>query len=127
MCVQAKLLRFLETREILPLGATQSRTVDVQICFATHRDVWRAIEEGRMREDFVQRIAHPHLRLPPLRKRREEIPWLIFHELRRDGRGLLPHCKLIETCMLRAWSGNVRALLREVRTAADHAAFERAI
>ncbi|HEY2509315.1 MAG TPA: sigma 54-interacting transcriptional regulator [Polyangiaceae bacterium] len=122
--VQAKLLRFLEAREVLPLGATQTRKVSVQIVFATHRDPWRAVPEGRLREDFVQRIVRPRLELPPLRARREEIPWHVASTLRHDGRGLSPHHELIEACVRHPWPGNVRALVREIQTAIDAAVFE---
>ena len=122
--VQAKLLRFLETREVTPLGAAQSRRIDVRICFATHRDLTSAVAEGWMREDFYHRIARPEVRVPPLRERADEIPWLVVRELGADPRGLTAHARAVEACMLHKWPGNVRELLHEVRAATDAAVLE---
>jgi transcriptional regulator with GAF, ATPase, and Fis domain len=119
--VQAKLLRVLETLEVLPLGASRSEPVDVQVVFATHRDLLAAVGAGTFREDLYYRIADPQVRLPPLRERPEEIPWLIAAELRRCAPGLTLRSRLVEDCLLRTWRGNVRELLAAVRSAASAA------
>ncbi len=119
--VQAKLLRVLETKEVLSLGASSPRAVDVRICSATHKDLRLQVQQGRLREDLYYRIGRPSVRIPPLRERREEIPWLIDTELRRPGAVDHAGIGFIELCMLRAWPGNVRELLKEVRIAAQEA------
>jgi transcriptional regulator with PAS, ATPase and Fis domain len=70
--VQAKLLRALEAREVVPLGATRPRSEDVRICAAT-RDLRGEVAKGRFREDLYFRIGRPEVRLPPLRERLEEM------------------------------------------------------
>jgi transcriptional regulator with PAS, ATPase and Fis domain len=114
--VQAKLLRTLETKEVLPLGASKPRAVDVRVCSAT-RDLRAEVASGRFREDLYFRIGQPEVRLPPLRERRDELPWLLASEL--DALSI--NCTLVEACLLRPWPGNVRELLSEVRRVASRA------
>ena len=118
--VQPKLLRFLETREIHPLGETHPVTVDVRIVAATNARLDALVAEGRFREDLFYRLNAVHLQLPPLRERREEIPPLIHHYLRRYGDearkgGLTLSDEALEYLLLYAWPGNVRQLANEVR------------
>jgi transcriptional regulator of acetoin/glycerol metabolism len=119
--VQGKLLRVLETREVLPLGATRPRTVDLRFCSATHKDLRAQVAAGRFREDLYFRIGRPQIDLLPLRRRLEEVPWLLDREVRRTDPGLSAHVSLVEACLLRPWPGNVRELLGEARTAAQAA------
>ena len=119
--VQAKLLRVLETREVLPLGALRPRTVNVQLCSASHRNLRSEVASGRFREDLYFRLSRPEVEVPPLRRRLEEIPTHIERTLRAVDAGLVAHSSLIETCLLRHWPGNVRELLAEVRGAAQNA------
>jgi transcriptional regulator with PAS, ATPase and Fis domain len=122
--VQAKLLRVLETREVLPLGASMPRRVDVRLVSATHRNLRLGVADGRFRADLYYRIGQPEVTLPPLRERPEEMPALIAAELGKLGGQLTPHAKLIESCVLRPWPGNVRELLSMTRRAADAATAE---
>ncbi len=117
--VQAKLLRFLETREVLPVGETRARRVDVRVCSATHRDLRRAARAGKFREDLLYRVARPHVALPPLRDRIEDIPHLIDRKLRSINSRLIAHVSLVEACLLRSWPGNVRELATEIQDAAS--------
>jgi transcriptional regulator of acetoin/glycerol metabolism len=119
--VQAKLLRVLETREVLALGATRARAVDVRIVVATHRDLRAEVAAGRFREDLYFRVARPVVVLPPLRERREEIPWLVARAAAKVRDGLAVHTALLEACCTRPWPGNVRELIAEVRHAAGEA------
>lgn len=113
--VQAKLLRVIETKEVLAVGALRPQHVDVRLCFATNRDLRVAVAEGRFRADLYYRIQAPEVRLPPLRARVEDIPWLIAEALSAIGSGeLSAHARLVETCMRREWPGNVRELMSEV-------------
>ncbi|MDX2019605.1 MAG: sigma 54-interacting transcriptional regulator [Deltaproteobacteria bacterium] len=115
--VQAKLLRVIETHEVLALGASRPRKVELQICSATHKDLRQSVTEKSFREDLYFRLARPAVALPRLRDRLEDIPFLIDRELRRINAKLTPHVSLIETCLLRPWPGNVRELLIEIRQA----------
>ena len=117
--VQAKLLRVLETREVVPLGASRGRTVSVRFCFATLRNLRGAVHDGRFRPDLYYRVARTVVAMPSLRERAEDIPWLIDWELGRIDPALSAHPKLVEACLLRPWPGNVRELLSAVRGAAD--------
>jgi DNA-binding NtrC family response regulator len=120
--VQAKLLRFLETGEVMPLGAATPRIVDVQILSATNRDLPARAAEGKFRPDLLYRLARTQTTLPPLRERPEEIPWLVELELRQLGEDApTPTARFVEACLLRSWPGNVRELRAAVRTAADTA------
>jgi transcriptional regulator with GAF, ATPase, and Fis domain len=115
--VQTKLLRMLETREVIRLGATSPERVDVRVCAATWRDLRQEVAAGRFREDLYFRIGQPEIRLPALRERLEEIPWHIQSVL--ESAGASPWLEVsggfVEACLLRAWPGNVRELRAEVR------------
>jgi DNA-binding NtrC family response regulator len=119
--VQAKLLRVLEAREVLPLGGNSPKKIDVRFCFATHRDLRAHVAAGKFRADLYHRIVHPEVQLPPLRARPEEVPELVRRELAKIDPELVTHVKLVEACMTRHWPGNVRELLQHVRRAASNA------
>ncbi len=114
--VQAKLLRVLETHEVLPLGANRGVEVRFKLCSATHRDLREEVASGDFREDLYFRLGRPVASLAPLRERLEEIPWLVTRTIGAA------HVSLIEACLLRAWPGNVRELVIEARTALAAAA-----
>jgi transcriptional regulator of acetoin/glycerol metabolism len=124
--VQAKLLRVVETKEILPLGATKSRRVELRFCLATHRDLRAAVVDGRFRADLLYRVRQTSVELPPLRARREEIPWLARLQLERAGDERPLSAEFIESCLLRPWPGNVRELLGTVARASRAARAENA-
>jgi DNA-binding NtrC family response regulator len=119
--VQAKLLRVLETREVLPLGASRARSVDFGLCSATHGDLRVEAGEGRFREDLYYRVGRPHVRIPPLRERREEIPFHLERALRERQSAIGIEAALVEACMLRPWPGNIRELTAEAGLAAQRA------
>lgn len=121
LAVQAKLLRVLEMREVLALGASRPTAVDLHICSATHRDLRAEAAAGRLREDLYFRLSRPSVRVPALRDRREEIPLLIQRALATLHPQLEAHPLLVEACLLRDWPGNVRELIAEVRTAGQAA------
>jgi len=114
LAVQAKLLRVLETREVLPLGASKPRRVQVHVCSATHGDLRERVARGTFREDLYFRLGRPDVAIPPLRTRREEIPW----HLERAVHPLRPHASLVEAALLREWPGNVREIIIELQAAA---------
>ncbi len=115
--VQAKLLRVLETREILALGANKPTRVDVRYVFATHRDLRADAASGRFRPDLFYRIEQPSVVVPPLRARPEEFPQLIASAL-GDAKPSV-HASFLEACLLRPWPGNVRELLGHVHRAVE--------
>jgi len=120
--IQPKLLRFLETREVHPLGETRPLAVDTRIVAATNADLDRLVGEGRFREDLLYRLNVVHFRVPPLRHRREEIPPLVHHFLLRHADELARgHPRVSEEAMeyllLYGWPGNVRQLSNEIRRA----------
>ncbi len=124
--VQAKLLRALETRRITPVGAIDAVPVQLRLCAATHKDLRAEVRAGRFREDLYFRLARPRVLLPPLRERREEIPWLVARALAAAPPGgssaRATSAEFVEACMLRPWPGNVRELLAEAHIAAIAAA-----
>jgi DNA-binding NtrC family response regulator len=118
---QAKLLRVLETGEVLPLGAQKPQRVDLRVCVATHENLRQAVAAGRFREDLYYRLTPPEVSLPPLRERVDEIAHHVVDEIAKASNDLAAHPTLIEACILRPWPGNVRELRREVRQAAAKA------
>lgn len=124
--VQAKLLRVLESREVLPLGATKPRSVEFALCVASHKNLRDEVTRQRFREDLYFRLGRPEVMLPALRERLDELPFLIARELRSVDGALAASVTFVEACALRAWPGNVRELLLEVRRAAHRALQDRA-
>ena len=118
--LQPKLLRFIEQREVHPLGEPQPVKVDVRIIAATNANLEQLVAEGRFREDLFYRLKVLPLPLPPLRERREEIPTLLQHYLQkfgdeqRKGRVTL-NDETLEYLLLYAWPGNIRQLANEVQ------------
>jgi len=117
--LQPKLLRFLETHEVHALGEAQPVKVDVRIIAATNADIEALVAGNRFREDLFYRLNVVRLRLPPLRERREEIPPLVEHYLRRfadeQKKGHLTlDDETLEYLVLYSWPGNVRQLVNEI-------------
>ena len=81
--VQPKLLRFLESNEIHPVGEAHPSAVDVRLIVATNADLDALVSQGRFREDLFYRLSIVPLHLPPLRERRVEIPTLANHYLQK--------------------------------------------
>jgi len=114
--LQVKLLRVLQEAEVRPVGSTQSIPVDVRVISATHRDLEAARAAGQFREDLYYRLNVVSMRLPPLAERREDIPVLATHFLRKLAeryRKPLPTLAPDAMALLIAapWPGNVRQLL----------------
>ncbi len=108
---QVKLLRFLQDRTFVPVGATQARTVDVRVISATNRDLDEAVRSGAFREDFYYRLNVFAIRVPPLRDRREDVGPIAVRFLAARG---LPAEKLSAEAraalLAHDWPGNVREL-----------------
>ena len=110
---QAKLLRVLGTGTFEPLGTCRSQKVDVRVVSATHRDLRALAREGRFREDLFFRLRVVHVKVPSLRERREDLPQLVRHFLRRfapqrPGMNLSP--ETWEALRSYPFPGNVREL-----------------
>ena len=113
--MQGLLLRFLETGELQKVGAERTgRRMDVRVIAATNRDLRKMIEDAQFREDLYYRLNVIHIVVPPLRERREDIPLLVEHFLRRfvsDNhvvQGISPEAMALLTSY--RWPGNVREL-----------------
>ena len=118
--IQPKLLRFLENREIQPVGQSRPVKVDVRIVAATNADLEQMVRERRFREDLFYRLNVIRIRVPPLRDRREDIPPLVGQFLHRfsseqEKHGLRVSGEAIERLSVRDWPGNVRQLANEMR------------
>jgi DNA-binding NtrC family response regulator len=120
--IQSKLLRVLQHRTVLPLGATAARTVDVRFVAATNVPLDSAVRAGTFRQDLYYRLAEFTVVVPPLRERREDIAPLASRfreeasvELRRPVGGLEPEA--VDLLRAHAWPGNVRELRNVIRQA----------
>jgi Nif-specific regulatory protein len=112
--LQAKLLRALESNRILPLGAREEVPVDVRVLAATNHDLDRDVKEGAFREDLLYRLQVATIQVPPLRERREDVPALAQHFLKRINARFHRRVALSEAAVERLvgynWPGNVRQL-----------------
>ncbi|GAA3764874.1 sigma-54-dependent transcriptional regulator [Terriglobus aquaticus] len=115
METQAKILRALQERRFMQVGGTQEIAVDVRIVAATNVDLQQAVKDGRFREDLYYRLSVINLDLPPLRARKEDIPLLAAHFLKRFAEENEMPVRTLSNDAMRAmmdyeWPGNVREL-----------------
>jgi len=120
---QARLLRFLDTKEVRPVGSARARKVDVRILCATNRNLGEETARGRFRADLYYRLRVLTLHTPPLRERPEDLQLLIDHFMERfterHGRpGLRLTAAAREMLTSHPWKGNVRELRNELQRAA---------
>jgi len=120
--LQAKLLRVLQEREVLPLGARAPRTVDVRVVSATNRDLAAQVEAGSFRSDLYFRLRGLELRVPALRQRREDLPHLVLTFARRAASRYSKRVRGVSKAALSRlldhdWPGNVRELKHAVERA----------
>ena len=113
--LQVKLLRALETKEILPIGSTTPRHVDVRVLAATNRKLKNEVEAGRFREDLFYRLNVMEIFIPPLRDRPEDVPLLVEYFIQRHNPDLKKSFVGIDeealgVLMALPWKGNVREL-----------------
>ena len=111
---QLALLRFLESHEIRPVGASRSKTVDVRVLAATNRDLQRMVNESKFREDLWHRLNVVRIVMPPLRERRSDILLLTQHFVRKYNERYNRDVKLMDSgaqeLQDQTWPGNVRQL-----------------
>ena len=113
MSVQAKILRVLENKEIVRLGDSTPRKVDVRVISATNKDLKEEMSRGTFRQDLYYRLAALTFKLPPLCERREDIPLLVEHFLSGSGKSVAPEA--LRYLVAYDWPGNVRELDNEVK------------
>jgi transcriptional regulator with GAF, ATPase, and Fis domain len=115
---QAKLLRVLQEKEFERVGGTQPIRVDVRFITATNKNLPEMIKTGAFREDLFYRLNVFSLRLPPLRERREDIPFLIEHFLEKSGKDLTVSHRAMQLILGYGWPGNIRELQNVIERAA---------
>ncbi len=120
--IQVKLLRALQEREIIPLGSTKPVKVDVRILASTNRDLEALMRKGQFREDLYYRLNVITLRIPPLRERKDDIPLLVDHFIRKYSRKhKIPPKRVpkevLQVLMAYSWPGNVRELENAIERA----------
>jgi Nif-specific regulatory protein len=113
--VQAKLLRFIQEREFFRIGDTAPRKVETRVISATNRNIEAEVKAGRFREDLFYRLNVVRIELPPLRKRKDDIPLLADHFLRKSAREAAKELKgfapeTVSVMQAYDWPGNVREL-----------------
>lgn len=114
LAFQLKLLRFLQEKEVRPLGASRGKRVDVRIIAATNQNLKKKVEDGKFREDLWYRLNVVRIELPPLCERRGDIPLLAHYFLNKYNERYRQHTRLTETGLKAmqnyGWPGNVRQL-----------------
>jgi DNA-binding NtrC family response regulator len=122
LALQSKLLRVLQEREFEPLGAERTERVDVRVIAATNRDLRQMVTDGKFQEDLFYRLNVIPIELPPLRERREDIPPLVEHFVKKHAQRTGRRIEKIDQGVLEAlqrydWPGNVRELENTIERA----------
>jgi DNA-binding NtrC family response regulator len=116
--MQALLLRFLETGEVQPVGAHGPSTVaNVRVIAATNRNLPERVSQGEFREDLLYRLRVIHIHVPPLRERKEDVPVIIDHLMKRNRASLRISEEAMQVLQRYRWPGNVRELQNVVEQA----------
>src|SRR5262249_42299646 len=120
--LQAKLLRVLQEREFEPLGAERTERVDVRVIAATNRDLRQMVAEGKFQEDLFYRLNVIPIELPPLRERRDDIPALVEHFVKKHAQRTGRRIERVDEEALAElqrydWPGNVRELENTIERA----------
>ena len=122
LTLQPKLLRVLQEREFEPLGSERTETVDLRVIAATNRNLKQLVSEGKFQEDLFYRLNVIPIELPPLRERRDDIPALVEHFIRKHAQRTGRRVERIEDAAMAGlrqydWPGNVRELENTVERA----------
>ncbi len=120
MRLQVKLLRVLQEQQVRPVGSTDAIHIDVRVISATHRDLMDMLRQGRFREDLYYRLNVVNINIPPLNRRREDIPLLVAHFLQEIAQESGQERKVyapeaVELLVTAEWPGNIRQLYNVVR------------
>jgi TyrR family helix-turn-helix protein len=121
LALQSKLLRAIQEKEILRIGATTPTHIDIRLITATNRDLWEMARKGLFRQDLYYRLNVVPLFVPPLRDRKEEIPALAYHFIRIFNQQYdINKCldeRLIASLLEYDWPGNIRELRNAIERA----------
>ena len=122
LTMQVKLLRVLQERSVRPVGGTNEIPIDVRVIAATNRDLDKQVAENTFREDLYYRLSVIPVSVPPLRQRREDIPLLVNHFLKKYAPGAGKSIQRVHAQSLEAlggyeWPGNVRQLENTIERA----------
>lgn len=122
MSCEVKLLRAVEHKQIIPVGSTEPIDIDVRLIAATNKDLVKEIKEGRFREDLYYRMNVVGIHLPPLRERKEDIPLLVEHFIKKYNAEMGKHCVGISDEVMRLfmsyeWKGNIREMQNVIERA----------
>ena len=122
MTCQVKLLRAVEHRQIMPVGSTEPVDIDLRLIAATNRDLAEEIKRGRFREDLYYRMNVVGVHLPPLRNRKEDIPLLVEHFIKKYNLEMGKQCvgvsdECLRLLMSYEWKGNIRELQNVIERA----------
>ncbi len=120
--IQVKLLRVLQEREVERVGESKKRKIDIRVITATHQNIYNLVREGKFREDLYYRLKVFPVTIPPLRKRKEDIPLLVSHFVRimnkKTGKQVVDTSRdVMGTLMDHSWPGNVRELENSIEHA----------
>lgn len=120
--VQVKLLRVLQEKEFEPIGSDRSIKVDVRIIAATNQDLEKAVTQGKFREDLYYRVHVIPIHVPPLRERKDDIPFLVDHFIKKFSERLEKKVEgidpvAVQQLMQRNWPGNIRELENRIEQA----------
>ena len=116
--LQAKILRVLQEKEFYRVGGSRTIRVDVRFIASTNKNLEKMVQEGAFREDLFYRLNVFTLRLPPLRERKEDIPTLVDHFLKRMPKPVEISSVALQMLMAFAWPGNIRELKNTIESAA---------
>jgi transcriptional regulator with PAS, ATPase and Fis domain len=122
LTIQAKLLRVIQEKEIQPLGSTKTKKVDFRLLAATNIDLWSLVKKGSFRADLYYRLNPIQLHIPPLRERREDIPFILnalFPHVNRQigGNAQSVAPRVLARLTSYHWPGNVRELINVLEQA----------
>jgi two-component system response regulator PilR (NtrC family) len=122
MNCQVKLLRAVEQRQIIPVGATEPIDIDLRLIAATNKDLAKEIKEGRFREDLYYRMNVVGIHLPPLRERKDDIPLLVEHFINKYNTEMGKQCvgvseDVMGVFMSYEWKGNIREMQNVIERA----------
>jgi sigma-54 dependent transcriptional regulator, acetoin dehydrogenase operon transcriptional activator AcoR len=108
--MQIALLRVLQEREVIPIGGTKPIPIDVRVITATHCDLYQLVREGKLREDLFYRIYVYPIKVPALRERKEDIPFLIQYYCQKNNWSVSFPDEVMQLFMTYHWPGNIREL-----------------
>jgi two-component system response regulator PilR (NtrC family) len=122
MSCQVKLLRAVEHRQIIPVGSTETIDIDLRLLAATNKDLAAEIKAGRFREDLYYRMNVVGIQLPPLRERKDDIPLLLEHFIKKYNAEMGKQCTGVSDDVMRVlmsyeWKGNIREMQNVIERA----------